>query len=179
MHKCKKCIIQKRCITGKKKKKKKVLLLKHCYCNILWCGSTATLAVILLLNTRIVNSLLCYLIENLIKMVTVIFVSNDIELYRIKKNPGSVLASLASFGLLKIWNICNFKNTLYFSECSKQYDLKHSNRAIKIYSCFLCFLFWHWMFYRALEQPIHIKYSEMLRGQLGKMHTVLINFSIM
>lgn len=68
-----------------KKKKKKVLLLKHCYCNILWCGSTATLAVILLLNTRIVNSLLCYLIENLIKMVTVIFFSNDIELYRIKK----------------------------------------------------------------------------------------------
>lgn len=94
------------------------------------------------------------------------------------KKSGSVLASLASFGLLKIWCICNFKNTLYFSECSKQYDLKHSNRPLKIYSCYLCFLFQHWMFYMALEQPVHIKYSEMLRGHLGKMHTVLINFSI-
>lgn len=36
----KKCIIQKICITGKKEKKK-VILFKHCYWNIMLCGSTA------------------------------------------------------------------------------------------------------------------------------------------
>lgn len=55
MYKCKKFIIQKRCITGKKRKKK-VILFKHCYWNILLCGSAATLAAILLLHTSIVNS---------------------------------------------------------------------------------------------------------------------------
>lgn len=142
MYKCKKFIIQKRCITGKKRKKK-VILFKHCYWNILLCSSTATLAAILLLHTSIVNSSALLFDQKPYKSGYSDILSALILNYTETKKTGSVLASLASFGLLKIWCICNFKNTLYFSECSKQYDLKHSNRPIKIYSCYLCFLFQH------------------------------------